>query len=105
MATDRDPAVSVTSGLTPEEQGRGYVRMGYLFAITGALLFSTKAIIIKLVYEHDVDAETLLALRMGFALPFYIVIGLHALRDRRRRDAPLPSRRLVVRAALVGALG
>src|SRR4051794_15563632 len=81
------------------------IQLGYLFAATGAILFSTKAIFIKLAYRYGVDAETLLALRMGLSLPFYFGIGFLAIRDRRRRGEPLPSGRLALRAALVGALG
>lgn len=47
---------------------------GYALAIGGAVLFSTKGIFIKLAYAHGVPTETLLALRMGVALPLYAVI-------------------------------
>jgi hypothetical protein len=49
-----------------------YVRMGYVFAIVGALLFSTKAIVIKLAYADSDQLgrrHHLLALRMMMALP------------------------------------
>ncbi|MFT3824140.1 MAG: DMT family transporter [Chitinophagaceae bacterium] len=40
----------------------------------GAVLFSTKAIIVKVAFAHTkTDALTLLTLRMLFALPFYLV--------------------------------
>jgi drug/metabolite transporter (DMT)-like permease len=43
-------------------------------AIFGAVLFSTKAILVKLVYhQEDIDGATLLTLRMIFASPFYLV--------------------------------
>jgi len=84
---------------------RGYVEIGYLFAATGALLFSTKAIFIKLAYEEAIDAETLLALRMAVAAPFFIVIAMLAISDRRRRGVPLPSATLTLKAALIGAVG
>ena len=76
--------------------------------LVGALLFSTKAVAIKLAYADTatpVDAETLLALRMLMALPFYLVIGGLSVRDRRRNGTPLPSRRQVGAALLVGLLG
>lgn len=85
-----------------------YVRMGYLFALVGALLFSAKAIIIKLAYADTatpVDAVTLLALRMMMALPIYLVIGGLAVRERKRSGQSLPPRRPVVQALLVGLLG
>jgi drug/metabolite transporter (DMT)-like permease len=98
------PPITLTPP-TPEAQARGYVEMGYFFAAAGALLFSTKAIAIKLAYQEAIDAETLLALRMAMSLPIYAVIAAIALRDRRRRSQPLPSRDLVIKSALVGVLG
>ncbi|WP_407279605.1 DMT family transporter [Aromatoleum evansii] len=53
-------------------------RAGLLFATLGAIGFSFKAIFVKLAYRYGVDAETLLALRMGFSLPFFVVMGLVA---------------------------
>jgi len=87
------------------EQGPRYVQVGYLFAAIGALLFSTKGIIIKLAYQDPVDAETLLALRMAMALPFYVAIGALSVRDRWRKGEALPSSGLVGKAVLVGLLG
>ncbi len=79
--------------------------VGYVLAATGALLFSTKAIAIKLAYEENIDAETLLALRMLLALPFYGAIGAHALRDRLVKGRGLPAGRLVAMTVAVGLLG
>lgn len=45
---------------------------GILMGIAGVLLFSTKAVLVKLMYQYDVDAMGALLLRMGFALPFYL---------------------------------
>lgn len=69
---------------------RSSLTLGYFFAATGAILFSTKAIIVKLAYELNVDAETLLALRLGLSLPFYLVIGLYSIRDRRQKSRRCP---------------
>ena len=50
---------------------------GFVITIIGALFFSTKAILVKLAFaQTHADAVTLLALRMLFALPFYLAIGL-----------------------------
>ncbi len=47
---------------------------GFLITVCGAILFSTKAIFVKLAFASDnVDAITLLVLRMLFSLPFYLV--------------------------------
>lgn len=45
-------------------------------ALVAALGFSLKAIFVKLAYPYGVDAITLLALRMGFALPVFLWVGL-----------------------------
>ena len=50
--------------------------VGFLIAFIGAILFSTKAIIVKKAFASvQVDALTLLTLRMIFSLPFYLVIA------------------------------
>ena len=46
---------------------------GLTLAIIGSVLFSAKAVIVKLAYRYGVDAATLLALRMAFSLPFFVV--------------------------------
>lgn len=47
---------------------------GFLLSIGGAILFSTKAIWVKLAFRNTgVDALTLLSLRMLLALPFYLI--------------------------------
>lgn len=50
--------------------------IGVVFAILGVVLFSAKAIMVKLAYQYDVDTVTLLFFRMMFALPFYVVIAI-----------------------------
>jgi len=50
--------------------------LGLGLALVAALGFSLKAIFVKLAYPYGVDAITLLALRMGFALPVFLWVGL-----------------------------
>jgi len=57
-------------------------------AVLAAFGFSFKAIFVKLAYPYGVDAITLLALRMVFALPVFLWIGLVA-----SRGAPALTRR------------
>lgn len=52
---------------------RGVFLSGIALAATGSVLFSAKAVVVKLAYRHGVDALTLLALRMLFAAPFFAV--------------------------------
>ncbi|GAA0891052.1 DMT family transporter [Fulvivirga kasyanovii] len=47
-----------------------------MVAVVGIIFFSAKAVIVKLAYEYDVPAVSLLLLRMSFALPVYITIAL-----------------------------
>lgn len=54
------------------ERGMG---SGVFLVLLGATCFSVKSIFIKLAYRHGVDAATLLALRMGFALPFFLAVA------------------------------
>lgn len=53
---------------------------GIALAILAAFGFSFKAILVKLAYPYGVDAITLLALRMAFALPVFIWVGFTASR-------------------------
>ena len=47
---------------------------GFLIALLGSVMFSTKAIIVKSAFRDiHVDVVSLLALRMLFSLPFYLV--------------------------------
>jgi len=63
-------------------------RNSYLFAaiitVIGAILFSTKAVIIKLAYQHPIDSLSLLALRMLFSLPFFIGILVFQKKDKQQ---------------------
>jgi drug/metabolite transporter (DMT)-like permease len=95
-----EPPVAARSGAASEG-----LWFGYLCAALGATLFSTKAIIIKLAYAEGINAETLLALRMALSLPFYAAVGWLSVMERRRTGRALPDRGLVLRAALIGALG
>ena len=54
----------------------GRSRTGSLFVVLAAVGFSTKAILVKLAYVHQVDAVTLLAIRMAFSLPFFALMAL-----------------------------
>jgi drug/metabolite transporter (DMT)-like permease len=64
--------------LSPEERKARFT--GALLVATGAVLFSGKAVIIKLAYRHGVDALTLLALRMLLSAPFFMLLGWWATR-------------------------
>ena len=57
--------------------------IGPLFAVVGVLGFSFKAILIKLAYAWSpIDAVTLLALRMIYAAPIFLLMALWSTRSR-----------------------
>lgn len=45
-------------------------------AITGIFLFSSKAVLVKLIYQVEVDSVTVLLLRMLFSLPIFLIIAI-----------------------------
>lgn len=71
-------------------------------ASIGAILFSGKAVIIKLAYSYGTDAATLLALRMLMALPIFWVI--YGWQSRRVQASPL-SKADIVKIILLGFTG
>jgi drug/metabolite transporter (DMT)-like permease len=73
---------------------------GLAIAITGAILFSAKAIVAKLIYRYHVDAVTLIGFRMLFSLPFFAAVALW----QARRAAPLSGRDRL-RIVVLGLLG
>ncbi|EMJ97399.1 MULTISPECIES: DMT family transporter [unclassified Leptospira] len=48
--------------------------LGYLYALAGTVLFSSKGVLVKLVYKFGIDSVTVLALRMIFAIPFFAFV-------------------------------
>jgi drug/metabolite transporter (DMT)-like permease len=75
-------------------------RTGIALAVVAAFGFSFKAILIKLAYPYGVDAVTLLALRMTFALPAFLWVGFTA-----SKNAPALTRRDWIAVAVLGGLG
>ena len=49
---------------------------GVLLGILGIVLFSSKAVMVKLGYRYKIDAISLLLLRMLFSFPFYVVTAI-----------------------------
>ncbi len=76
---------------------------GIILALLGAVCFSTKAIFVKLAYrDTSIDAITLLALRMIFSLPFFVI---SAALTSRKSDNIKFTRRQWVQVMVVGCLG
>jgi len=55
---------------------------GLALATVGAIAFSGKAIVAKLLYRHGLDAVTVLCLRMLFALPLFLLLAWWAGRGK-----------------------
>ena len=79
--TDQSHEQSQTSPQTSLKTARQIFLAGLVLAIAGAVLFSAKAIVVKLLYRHDIDAMSVLAFRMLFSLPFFGVIALIKMRQ------------------------
>ena len=73
---------------------------GLAIAVTGAILFSAKAIVAKLIYRYPVDAVLLITFRMLFALPVFAALALW----KSRTEAPL-SNADRVRIVVLGLIG
>ena len=56
--------------------------LGVFYGVLGVVLFSSKAVMVKLAYEYHVETLDLLLFRMLFSLPFYIFI-LFLIRKKR----------------------
>lgn len=76
--------------------------LGVIITATGVILFSSKAVIIKLAYQYDIDAVSLLLLRMLFSLPFYGMIW--AFKRKQWKENPLSQKHLLS-ILLLGFLG
>jgi drug/metabolite transporter (DMT)-like permease len=68
--------------LTPDSKARR--GSGLFMALAGSIAFSGKAIIVKLAYRYDVDAVTVIMLRMLFALPLFLAMAWWAGRGQAR---------------------
>ena len=76
---------------------------GVGLALSGAIFFSGKAIVVKLAYAYPVDASTLLAMRMLLSLPLFLAVLVYI--TWRDKDAVRLEARdygLIVVAGLLG---
>jgi len=86
--------------VTRPDAARGLPWGGLALASAGAIAFSGKAIVAKLLYLQGLDAVTVLMLRMLFALPFFAALAWWASRGRPALTAA--DKRMV---ALLGVTG
>lgn len=71
---------------------------------SGALCFSAKAVFVKLAYQFGVDSISLLALRMVFSLPLFLILAWWSLR-KKQSAYTAPTRREWIYIALLGVMG
>ena len=61
---------------------------GILIGVLGIILFSSKAVMVKLAYRYNIDAISVLLLRMLFSFPFYIVIAYLYRKQKKETTVP-----------------
>jgi drug/metabolite transporter (DMT)-like permease len=89
--------------MTGPDNKKNILLQGFLISFTGAILFSTKAIIIKKAFHATgADALTLLMLRMLFSLPFYLAVAFWG---SRRENNVRMNRRQWLWVIALGLLG
>jgi drug/metabolite transporter (DMT)-like permease len=79
--------------------------IGYLLVAAGSAMFSSKAIFIKLAYLERPDPLLMLAWRMAFALPVFLLVGTIEVFRRRRDGRPMPGPGATLGAIAVGLVG
>lgn len=79
--------------------------IGYLLVAVGSALFSSKAIFIKLAYVERYDSLLILAWRMVFALPVFLVVGGVEIARRKKDGRAMPRRNAVLGAIGIGLVG
>ena len=79
--------------------------IGYLLVAAGSAMFSSKAIFIKLAYLERPDPLLMLAWRMAFALPVFLLVGAVEVFRRRKDGRPMPGPGAILGAVAVGLVG
>lgn len=77
--------------------------LGALLVFVSAVAFSAKAVLVKLAYREGVDSISLLALRFGFAAPFFALAAFGG-QLRGKRSTPVSARDQLT-IVLLGVLG
>jgi len=98
------PASRTAAQAAAHANSRRNLIIGMSLAALGAILFSGKAIVAKLTYRYGIDAVTLIAFRMIFSFPFFLLIAW-AERQRAKKRGQLLSRQDGLRIIVLGLLG
>ncbi|QEG22449.1 DMT family transporter [Mariniblastus fucicola] len=96
---------AATSGETKRAFSMRQVAMASGIVFTGAVLFSTKAILVKLAMPYGIEPVPLLLLRMVFAMPFYAAVLVWL--SVKERDQHIPGREPTpwIRISVLGVVG
>lgn len=78
---------------------------GAMLVLLSSVAFSSKAIMVKLAYVYHVDAATLIALRMAFAIPFFAGLGWWAMRQNMPAPMLVKDWWILALLAVVGGYG
>jgi drug/metabolite transporter (DMT)-like permease len=90
---------------------QSYILGGVIITLIGAVLFSMKAVIAKLIYhQSDISVVSLLTLRMLFALPFYIGMFIQSYpgyvkMKRAGKQTSSANRSVFIQSVVIGILG
>ncbi|MDG3582105.1 DMT family transporter [Galbibacter pacificus] len=64
---------------------KGFTWIVIAIGILGVILFSAKAVMVKLAYQYNVTAVNLLMFRMLFSLPFYVLVLLFTKKSEQKQ--------------------
>jgi drug/metabolite transporter (DMT)-like permease len=67
--------ILTTTSITKNPSSRFWI--GVLILVIANIGFSSKAVLIKLMYQYHIDTISVISLRMVFSLPFFIIIALY----------------------------
>ncbi len=78
---------------------------GYFLAGLGAILFSAKAVVVKFTYRYGIDAVTLIAFRMLFAMPFFAAVAWWESRRAARGQIVMLTAKERIQICVLGLIG
>lgn len=88
-----------------KQSNSAYRRQGFIYAMLGAILFSSKSIIIKFIYAHGVDVTVTLGFRLLMAMPFFAAVALVQMHKVRQGELQPLSRSNCLKLIVLGFLG
>lgn len=95
-----------TSNAPESKFEAGHIIASGAIVFTGAVLFSTKAILVKLALPYGVEPVPLLLLRMIFAFPFYVAVLICISRCKQKENQAISNKQTPwIRVILLGFVG